>query len=95
MIAAYDEEKRLDPAGNPLAWWKANAARFPELSRLARIYLSSPPTSVPSVSEQLFSGAGIIYNPKGTRLHGDKAEKLLFLKYNLPLLNFNYDAKNN
>ncbi|KAL4718861.1 hypothetical protein ACJJTC_008075 [Scirpophaga incertulas] len=33
----------------------------------------------------------IVYDPHRNRLLGDKAAKLLFLKYNLPLLNFNYD----
>ncbi|GBP12577.1 hypothetical protein EVAR_10241_1 [Eumeta japonica] len=37
-------------------------------------------------SEQLFSGAGLIYDPLRNRLEGNKASKLLFIKYNLLLL---------
>lgn len=42
------------------------------------------PTKV--ASGQLFSGAGLIYDPLRNRLDGDKAAKLLFIKYNLLLL---------
>ena len=55
---------------------------FSALSKLARRFLSAPATSVPS--EQLFSGAGIIFEPKRNRIQGKMVEKLLFLKYNFP-----------
>jgi hypothetical protein len=41
----------------------------------------APATSVPS--EQLFSGAGLIFDPTRNRLNGETAEKLLFIKYNI------------
>jgi hypothetical protein len=53
-----------------------------------RQYLSAPPSSV--ASEQLFSGAGLVYEEHRNRLRGEKAAKLLFVKYNLPLINFEY-----
>lgn len=37
-------------------------------------------------SEQLFSGACLIYDPLCNKLDGDKAAKVLFSKYNLLLL---------
>lgn len=87
-ITEYAKEKRLPKEQSPLQYWKINSNKFPGLSHIARTYLSTPATSVPS--EQFFSAAGIIYDPHRNRLQGDKAAKLLFLKYNLPLLNFNY-----
>ena len=46
--------------------------------KLAPQYLSCPPSSV--TSEQLFSGAGLIYDEKRNRLLTEKPEKLLFKK---------------
>lgn len=88
MVHEYHNEKRLGADEEPLKWWKANEHKYPELGRLARLYLSCPSSSV--TSEKLFSGVGNIYEEKGTRLQGEKAEKLLFLKKNLPLLEFEY-----
>lgn len=58
------------------------------LSKLACRYLPPPPASVPS--EQLFSGAGLIYNPLRNRLEAEKAAILLFIKYNSPIFKVNY-----
>ncbi|GBP97507.1 Zinc finger BED domain-containing protein 4 [Eumeta japonica] len=89
LLTEYMSEKRLPRDQDQLKYWQINSKRFGCLSHIARTYLSSPATSVPS--EQFFSAAGIVYDPHRNRLLGDKAAKLLFLKYNLPLLNFNYD----
>lgn len=87
LLNEYNREKRLTLSENPLLWWKMHT-KYYSLSTLVRQYLSPPPGSVPS--EQLFSAAGLIYDPLRNRLSGDKAAKLLFVKYNLPLLNFDY-----
>ena len=87
-IERYRKKSRISLTDSPFAWWNGNKCDFPRLARLARIYLATPPTSVPS--EQLFSSASIIYTPRRNRLSGEKAEKLLFLKYNLCLLKFQY-----
>lgn len=89
LLIEYMSEKRLPRDQDQLKYWQINSKKFGGLSHIARTYLSSPATSVPS--EQFFSAAGIVYDPHRNRLLGDKAAKLLFLKYNLPLLNFNYD----
>ena len=68
--------------GDPYKWWKLNNVRYPVLSQLARRYLSTPPTSVPS--ERLFSGAGAIYNDKRSCLKPEFVEDLLLIKYNFP-----------
>ncbi|XP_023219004.1 zinc finger BED domain-containing protein 4-like [Centruroides sculpturatus] len=89
LLTEYAKEKRLSRDQDPLKYWEINSKKFGGLSHMARTYLSSPATSVPS--EQFFSAAGIIYDPHRNRLLGDKAAKLLFLKYNLQLINFDYD----
>lgn len=83
LINEYSREKRISMNEDPLLWWKLNT-KFKPLNLTARQYLSCPPSSV--ASEQLFSGAGLIYNPLRNRLEEDKAAKLLFIKYNLLLL---------
>ncbi|CAH0713940.1 unnamed protein product, partial [Brenthis ino] len=89
LLIEYMSEKRLPRDQDQLKYWQINSKKFGSLSHIARTYLSSPATSIPS--EQVFSAAGIVYDPHRNRLLGDKAAKLLFLKYNIPLLNFNYD----
>ena len=68
---------------NCFSWWKENKPRFPQLAKLARIYLAAPPTSVPS--ERVFSGASNIYDEKRNRLNPEKAEVLLFIQNNFQL----------
>ena len=87
-IDLYLKEKRIDIDQDPLEWWKVRAKTYPELSDFARSYLACPPSSV--ASERLFSGAGQIYDEKRSRLSAERAEKLLFLKFNLPTIEFEY-----
>ncbi|KAF9409272.1 hypothetical protein HW555_011307 [Spodoptera exigua] len=79
MLNEYNKEKRISISDDPLLWWKVNGnTKFQPLQSIARQYLSCPPGSV--ASEQLFSGAGLIYDSLRNRLDGDKASKLLFIK---------------
>lgn len=87
-VTEYVMEKRVANDVDPLTWWKVNKERYGLLFPVVRHYLVTPPTSVPS--ERMFSGAGLIYTPHRNRLDGDKASKLLFLKFNIPLLKFHY-----
>ena len=87
-IESYHKKSQINLMDSPFAWWNGNKCDFPRLAHLAHIYLTTPPTSIPS--EQLFNSASIIYTPCHNCLSGEKAEKLLFLKYNLCLLKFQY-----
>jgi hypothetical protein len=87
-ILEYQKEKRLPLQQDPLKWWQSNGHKYHHIVPLLRQYLSAPPSSV--ASEQLFSGAGLVYEEHRNRLRGEKAAKLLFVKYNLPLINFEY-----
>lgn len=73
----------------PYGWWAKNKDKFPNMSCLARIYLSSPGSSV--YSERLFSEARNVNEKKRNKLLPDKAESLVFLHHNLPLVNFKYE----
>ncbi|XP_069395941.1 zinc finger BED domain-containing protein 4-like [Paralichthys olivaceus] len=69
---------------SPLQYWKSNMSRFPALAKAACKFLSAPCTSVDS--ERLFSAASHIVDEKRNRIQCEKAEMLLFVKKNLPLL---------
>lgn len=84
QIETYLAELPIARSDNPLDYWRANKDRFPLLARIARRYLSAPSTSTDS--ERLFSAASHVLNEKRNRLSCQKAEQLLFLKRNLPLL---------
>jgi hypothetical protein len=87
-ILEYQKEKRLPLQQDPVKWWQSNGHKYHHIVPLVRQYLSAPPSSV--ASEQLFSGAGLVYEEHRNRLRGEKAAKLLFVKYNLPLINFEF-----
>lgn len=83
QLDGYLSEVPIPRSDNPLAYWRSNHGRFPDLAKMARKYLSAPCTSTDS--ERLFSAAAHVLDEKRNRLHCDKAEKLLFIKKNLPL----------
>lgn len=85
-IDKYFNEPFLGLDQDPITWWRQNHSQFKLLSVLAQKCLAPPPTSV--ASERLFSTAGDICTDSRSRLLPDKAEQLIFLKINLPLLNF-------
>ncbi|XP_038155660.1 E3 SUMO-protein ligase ZBED1-like [Cyprinodon tularosa] len=84
QIQAYLSEPTIPRSESPLDYWRSNKIRFPQLALLARKYLSSPCTSVDS--ERLFSAAANVIDEKRNRLGCEKAEMLLFVKKNLPLV---------
>jgi hypothetical protein len=83
-LNTYLAESLLPRTNDPLIWWQANQNRFPLLAPIARTYLASPPTSVPS--ERVFSTAGDVISEHRSRLLPSNAETLILLKFNLPLL---------
>ena len=87
-VTAYFSEPVIPPKENPLLWWKCNKHRFPVLARLAQAFLTAPPSSVQS--ERIFSTAGDVYGDHRARLLPDNADKLIFLKFNLPLVDYKY-----
>ncbi|CAK1604439.1 unnamed protein product [Parnassius mnemosyne] len=87
LIINYIKEKRIALQEHRLLWWKMNPKYF-ELYRAVRQYLSVPPSSVPS--ERLFSGAGLVYDELRNRISGETDSKLIFVKFNLPIVNFDY-----
>ncbi|XP_046805012.1 LOW QUALITY PROTEIN: zinc finger BED domain-containing protein 4-like [Lucilia cuprina] len=88
ILKEYDKERKVHISQDPLLWWKKKLLKYKILVPVVRQFLSTPPGSVPS--EQLFSGAGLIYDTRRFNLKSDKAAKLLFIKYNLAQLNFEY-----
>ncbi|XP_063913315.1 uncharacterized protein LOC135129975 [Zophobas morio] len=87
-LLSYRNKARLNINENPLKWWSVNRTELKILSVIARRFLSPPPASVPS--EQLFSSAGLIYEPLRNRLESEKAAILLFIKYNSTIFKFSY-----
>lgn len=65
---------------NILEWWKQNERSYPHLAQLARRYLATPATSVPS--EKIFSAAGRLMTKLRNRLSPKKTDMILFLNKN-------------
>uniref|UniRef100_A0A1A8D420 HAT C-terminal dimerisation domain-containing protein n=1 Tax=Nothobranchius kadleci TaxID=1051664 RepID=A0A1A8D420_NOTKA len=86
-MIVYLSEPPIPRSASPLAFWKTNKERFPDLAKVARAYLSAPCTSVES--ERLFSAASNIVDEHRNRLMTEKAEMLLFIKKNLPMMLLN------
>lgn len=78
-----------------LAWWKIFEEKGKEckvslaLCRLARQFLTPPPTSTDC--ERLFSVAGQVMDEKRAKLLPENLEKILFLRENILVTNYNLD----
>ena len=62
-------------------WSRLFKQEFPNLAKLARKFLATPPSSV--YSERAFSELGNIYGDNRTSLTPERGDKLLFLHHNL------------
>lgn len=87
LINEYSKEKLIPVNEDPLMWWRFNT-KFHVFAPIVRTYLSPPPGAVPS--EQLDGGASLNYESLSNSPEDDKTPELLFVKHNLPLLNFEY-----
>uniref|UniRef100_A0A803TK93 BED-type domain-containing protein n=1 Tax=Anolis carolinensis TaxID=28377 RepID=A0A803TK93_ANOCA len=85
-VNRYFEEPPEIISCDPLAYWASRDHMWPDLSHVARQFLSCPPTSVQS--ERVFSLAGDVVTPHRSLLDPQTVEKLVFLEANLPVLNF-------
>ena len=83
-LAQYMSEPLLSCTDDPSVWWQMNRSRFPLLAKVARAYLGEPPTSVSL--ERLFSTTGDVIIDHRARLLPDNAEKLIFLKCNILMI---------
>lgn len=84
QIRTYLTEQTVPRSDSPFQYWGVNEFRFPTLAATAAKFLCAPCTSVDS--ERLFSVASNIIDARRNRLGGERAEMLIFLKKNLPLL---------
>ena len=89
QVNKYIKMIRLPITENPLTFWKINRLELPELSVLARRFLSAPPTS--TSSEREFKTGKIIQSDRRSRLLPKNLETLLFLKYNLRATGYRTD----
>lgn len=84
QVHTFFTERTIATSDNPYYYWGDNRDRFPNLAATARKFLCAPCTSVES--ERLFSTASNIVDEKRNRLTPERAEMLIFMRKNLPLL---------
>lgn len=73
--------ERVAPAKAKIgSWWKENNKRYPEIAKVAAIYISVPATQISS--ESTFSTAGNIDTPYRSRLLTEHIEQLCFIHEN-------------
>uniref|UniRef100_UPI0037E9BABF ribitol-5-phosphate transferase FKTN isoform X2 n=1 Tax=Semicossyphus pulcher TaxID=241346 RepID=UPI0037E9BABF len=84
QVHTFFTERTIATSDNPYQYWGVNRHRFPDLAATAIKYLCAPCTSVES--ERLFSTASNIVDEKRNRLTPERAEMLVFMRKNLPLL---------
>lgn len=84
QVHTFFTERTIATSDNPYYYWGVNRDRFPNLAATARKFLCAPCTSVES--ERLFSTASNIVDEKRNRLTPERAEMLIFMRKNLPLL---------
>ncbi|XP_065111239.1 zinc finger BED domain-containing protein 4-like [Paramisgurnus dabryanus] len=84
QLHGYLAEKTIATSDNPYQYWGVNKYRLPCLAATATKYLCAPCTSVES--ERVFSTVSNIVDEKRSRLTAERAEMLVFMRKNLPLL---------
>lgn len=79
-----------------LSWWKYQETMFPQLSQVARMFLSIPASS--ATSERVFSKSNLILSNLRSRLTSNVAKQLTFIAVNNTMekenLDWNYEILN-
>lgn len=73
----YLSHKRAGKNTNILDWWKQNQNTYPSLSKMARDFLCTPATSVPS--ERLFSRSSLVIRKHRNKLSDNSITQLMCL----------------
>ena len=76
-IEQYFKLPVINRKKDPLLWWKQNCHAFPMLEKVARVYLCTVATSVPS--ERLFSKAGELISARRNSIKPKNINMFLFL----------------
>lgn len=76
-IDRYLSEPRADNNDDILDWWKRHENVYPSLAKMARDFLGTPATSVPS--ERIFSKAALTITKSRNRLAFDSVRSLMCL----------------
>ena len=66
---------------DPLEWWQSGEFRYPNVAKLAKVYLAIPATSVPS--ERTFSIAGMTMTKLRSSLDPDTLDEIIFINKNM------------
>jgi len=77
-VSNYLNEARLSLNANPLVFWRANAKKYPLLSKIARKVLSVPASS--GSIERAFSTAGAISRTRRSKMSMSCLESLLITR---------------
>ena len=88
-MVTYESMQDLQKGACILSWWKANEARLPLLSSLARSILAIPVSG--SKSERTFSKAGLYVTPKRKNLSDELVEDMVIIATNLDQLDISDD----
>lgn len=76
-LERYKAEPVIDIEDSPQEWWRTHEASHSEMAQLARKYLITPATSVPS--ERLFSLSGHVVQKKRASLLSENVNRLVCL----------------
>jgi hypothetical protein len=79
-VTEYFQLEEIDLESDPFNWWHEREEKFPNLSLLAKKYLSVYACS--TASERLFSDAGNLLTNKRARISPNLFKQLIFLKRN-------------
>ena len=77
QLDQYFKAPIIDRKNDPLQWWRDNSHVYPAIANVAKVYLSTVATSVPS--ERIFSKAGELISAKHNRVKPKNVNTLLFL----------------